>query len=184
MNAQPRPIRTTVIYGLACGLLFAPLAFCFGSILYWPKALKLILWLYLAGYSLFLLKWGSGRVLQIIFPVTLLLATLFFPLPLSAFIFLLLGILSWIRSTICFQHSFFKAIVAEIVVCIGGAILVVSFTPFSSICLAIGIFLFFLVQSIYFLIIPLRKNAFKEDKIDPFERALRRVESILGNSIY
>lgn len=183
MNSKQNPIRTTILYGLACGLIFTPLAFFLGPILFWSKALKLILWFYLAGYSVFLIKWGSGRVLQIIFPVSLLLALLFFPLPLSAYLFLLLGILSWIRSGICFQHSFFRAITAEIIVCAGGAALVASFTPFSSICLAIGIFLFFLVQSIYFLIFPLQNDGFRKEKIDPFDKALRRVENILGNSI-
>ncbi|MFC1523342.1 hypothetical protein ACFL6N_00990 [Thermodesulfobacteriota bacterium] len=179
MKSTHRPVRTTIVYGLICAALFIPLTFFLGPLLYWSKTLNITLWLFLAGYAFLLARWGRKGPAVIAFPLMLLLAVVFWGLPISAYLILSLGILSWVRSGICFTHSFFRMLVAEICVCLGGAALVAGFSPHSTYSLAIGIFLFFLIQSSYFLIFIPGDEREKDIVTDPFDQARQDLEKIL-----
>jgi hypothetical protein len=69
MKITKRPMFTTIIYGLLCGLSFVPIIIALSYLLYWPAAFRLIIWLYLAGYLAILTRWGRVRLLSIIFPL-------------------------------------------------------------------------------------------------------------------
>lgn len=183
MKAHHKPVRTTIIYGLVCSLLFVPLSLVLNEVFFWPKAFNLTIWLYLAGYGILLSRWGGKSLSAIFFPIALLLVTFLWNLPVHAFLFLSLGILSWVRSGICFEKNFFRMLIAECFLCLGGASLVAGFSPHSSISLAIGIFLFALVQSLYFVLFVKSEIKDEQPKTDPFEVAMKKGRGILGNGI-
>lgn len=180
MNTLHNPMRTTIVYGLLCGLMFVPITSGLRLFFHWPLAFSLAIWLYIAGYSLLLARWGGKGPATVVFPLLLLFGFLFLSRSTAAFFFLALGILSWIRSGICFEKPFFKTFFAELLVGAGGGILVAGFAPHSAIALALGIWLFFLIQSVYFVLF--RDVGATEKKLapDPFEQARKQAETILS----
>lgn len=180
MKTISRPIRTTIILGLICGLSFMPLVVGLSHVIYWPKALNLTLWIYVAVYSILLTRWSSKNINQIIFPLLLILIALFWVDSISLFIMLVLGILSWIRSGICFPKSLGNKIVAEVLLGLGAGGIVISLTPASVLTWSLAIWMFFLVQALYFVIFETSFNAEDQIKRDPFEKAREQAENILS----
>ena len=181
MKITRRPMFTTIIYGLLCGVSFIPLVMTMNYFLDWSIAFRLTIWILLAGYLLILTRWGKVNLVSTLFPLLLLLMLVFWGDTNSAFLFLALGVLSWLRSGVCFQGGLLKSIAAEIFLCLGGGALAGSFTPHSTITWALSIWLFFLVQSLYFVIF---RNSVEEQEerveLNPFERARGQAERILS----
>jgi hypothetical protein len=73
--------------------------------------------------------------------------------------------------------------VVELLLCLAGGALVTVFTPGSTLSWALGIWLFFLLQALYFAIFdgkaPTLHDQY-EQEVDPFERASRLAEDILS----
>jgi hypothetical protein len=64
---------------------------------------------------------------------------------------------------------------------VGGAALVASFFPHSTVAWALGVWMFFLVQSLYFVLTGDMGDGEEEDVVlDPFEKARRQAEEILS----
>jgi hypothetical protein len=181
MNISKRPMFTTIIYGLLAGTSFIPMVMVMSNLLHWAVSLRLAIWLVLGGYLVILTRWGRVRLLSIIFPLLLLLLLVFWGETNSAFLFLVLGILSWVRSGICFQGGLLKSLVTEVALCLGSAALVVFFTPHSTITWAVAVWMFFLVQSVYFVVFA-NFGEKEEDRmeLDPFHQARSRAERILS----
>lgn len=178
MKTFKRPTRHTIVFGFAFGLAFIPLHMLLSHITDGTTAFRFILWTFLAAYGFFLTRWGGKGYLSVFFPLLLLLVFAFFVQPIGAFLLLLLVILSWIRSGICFRSSLSKTLGAELVLSLGGAVIVAWFSPHSTLTWALGILMFSLVQSIYFVIFD---NSDDEDiEMDPFEEARIRAEKIIS----
>ncbi len=183
MKISGRPVRTTILFGLLAALSAIPLITALEFFLPWPQSICLVIWATLALYGIILARWARTGVWGIGFPLLLLL--LFALLGDSLFVFLLLsaGILSWIRSGICFPQRRIRAMATELLVSLGGGALVLSFSPYSAITWALGIWMFFLVQGLYFV---LSGNSGAEEEgeddtdNDPFERARMNAEKILA----
>lgn len=182
MKITRRPMLATILFGLVCGVFFIPVSMLVGYIVYWPMAFRLVIWSYLALYGFLLTRWGKVSPISILFPVLILFVFVFWGHSSSAFLLLALGILSWIRSGICFQGPLFKTLGTELFVCIGGGVLVAYFSPYSTLTWAMGIWMFFLMQSLYFLFV---RNIGNEEEliVDPFEQVRRQAERILSNGV-
>ncbi len=176
-----RPIRTTVVFGLISALLVYPVVGLLTG--RWGGALgfKLALWLDLAIYSALLVRWSKSRLLPAFFPLGILLAAALWPWSRSGFFLLTLGVLSWIRSGICFKAPPLRLLTAETVAMAGGAGLVALLGPASALTWALAIWLFFLVQTFYFYLMPgLEERTPAPHDQDAFEVALREAEKLLG----
>lgn len=178
MKTFKRPIRNTIVFGFVFGLAFIPLHLLLGYITDWSTAFKTIIWITLAVYGLFLTRWGGKSPLSIFFPLLLLLIFVFIVNSNSAFLLLGIVIFSWIRSGVSFQQSLSKMLGAELMLSLGGAVLVAWFGPYSTFTWALGILMFFLVQSIYFVIFDNRNE--EPVTVDPFEEAMNRAEKIIA----
>ena len=182
MGRSHHPIRTTIFFGLICGLAFIPVNLALTYVLPGSNVNYLILWMYAAGFSLLLSRWSKNSILSIAFPLLLLLVTSFLVDSIAAYYFLTLFIISWIRSGICFRNPSALNLVMELLLCASGGILMVLFTPGSDFAWVPGIWMFFLIQSLYFVIFE--NETIKPDdpyEIDPFERASRQAETILSD---
>ncbi|WP_319525916.1 hypothetical protein [uncultured Desulfosarcina sp.] len=177
------PIRTTLVYGLICALIAMPAAGSLAGIVGGSIAFKLVLWTILSGYSLLLARWSGKHPAVLLFPLILLLGTAVWPGIDSVFFFLGLGVLCWLRSGICFSGFPLRAMAAETVAAAGGAALVALLGPGNAVTWAISIWLFFLVQALYFFIVPHRSSttADRQD-VDPFEQAQREAQRILESA--
>ena len=180
MKLNHNPIRSTILFGLLAGLAFIPLSLLLVFILPWGTSYTLIVWLYLATYSLLLTRWG-GKSPQVIFlPLVLLFAAVFTRISTDVFLLFALGVLSWIRSGICFEKTLIKTAAAEFLLCLGGGALVAFFMPYSTAELAVGIWLFFLVQSLYFVLFIPKETEMDTAPQDIFEKAGRCADDILS----
>jgi len=182
MITSQHPIRTTLFFGLICGLSFIPFNIALGYLLSGSRPMYLTLWLSVAGYSLLLNRWGQKPILSSGFPLLLLFVMSFLVNSLAAYYLLSLVVLSWIRSEICFPNPDGRKLMVELLLCILGGIPAVVFTPASAFAWVPAIWMFFLVQALYFTIFEI-KAIKPEDpyETDPFERAGGQAEAILSD---
>lgn len=174
-----KPIRTTLIFGLLSALSVIPLT---SVPVYWGWSIscKLFWWTNLTLYSVLLCRWSRTRPVAILFPLLLLLGMAIWPYSHNGFILIALAVFSWIRSGICFNTVPLRAVIAEIVTLAGGVGFVLFWWPDSSLALSLAIWLFFLVQTLYFYIIPTAAaNDPTSVSSDAFEQARREMERLL-----
>ncbi len=175
-----KPLRATVVFALASGAVVVPLTLLLTTYLHWATAFKITLWADLALYSVLLARWSGVRLSQLLFPLLILLGTALWPGTYHGFLILALGVFSWIRSGICFQGTPARALIAEVVTVLGCIALLLFFGVYTSAGWALNICLFFLVQSLYFFLVPLRRNPLDErESEDPFEKAVAEATKII-----
>ena len=182
MKGLKHPIRNTIFYGLFCGLSFVPLSLTLDTVITWSSAFYLALWLFISGYAVLLSRWSNTALTSIVFPLLLLVPTIFFIDSMVLFFILALMVISWIRSGICFQKPGASGLAVELLICFSGAIVVMMFTPGSVFAWTLGVWMFFLIQALYFIFFEYPDNQPKESiQMDAFERASRQAEIILTN---
>ena len=181
MTGNGNPIRNTLLFGLICGLLFIPLRQVLTGMLPLPWADNLIIWLYLAGYGGFLTRRAGRHPLTLFWPLMSGLVAAFTVPSVSSFFLVGLGVFGWTRSGICDPGPQSAGFLAEIVLAFGAAGLVALLAPRTSVGWALGIWLFFVIQSLYFVFE--RGTGIKAatgGRQDPFESARAAVERILA----
>ena len=117
------------------------------------------------------------------YPVLFLFLTVFLVQSIGAFFFLALAVTSWIRSGLCYQEHCKIKLMVELLLCLAGGTLVALFTPGSALTWTLGIWLFFLLQALFFALFdsnPATLDSQYEQVADPFERASRQAEEILS----
>ncbi|RJP94841.1 MAG: hypothetical protein C4518_02435 [Desulfobacteraceae bacterium] len=179
MNNSRQPVRTTIFYGLICALMFIPLGMFFERTALWPVFFRVTIFAFLAAYAFILANWTNKRRISVIFPLLFLFLFIFGQSSTAAFLLLCLGMLSWIRSGVCFQNAFPKSLGGEILFSIGGGALVAYFSPYSTVTWALGIWMFFLVQSLYFIVMTDIGQDEEHIPVDAFEQARIRASGIL-----
>jgi hypothetical protein len=173
-------VRTTIVYAVLSGLLVVPAASMISIFLYWPTALKLMLWADLALYSVLMARWSSVRLSALLFPLAILLGSALWPGTYGTFFILALGLFAWMRSGICFQKAPLRALLAEVLTLGGAAGLLLLFGGRSLSALALAISLFFLIQSVYFFMVPAKPPPWQaENEEDRFERAAEETKKVL-----
>ena len=182
MVSLQHPIRTTIVFGIICGLSFIPANLALDYLLPGESGVFITLWMYAASYSLLLSRWVKKTLLATGFPLLLLFATSLMTNSIAAFYLLSLGVVSWIRSGICFRYPGGTKWAVELLLCVLSGIPMVLFTPGSGLTWLLGIWMFFLIQSLYFVIFE-NRAILPEDlhEADLFERASRQAEAILSD---
>ncbi len=181
MNTSAKPVRTTLFFGLACGL-FAFFLICAARWTYLSFVIyQGLAWTCLAVYGVLLARWSQTPLSRVVFPLALPMLSLLCHSQPQAYFLSCLLILSWVRSGICFPNTLAAGLATEISLCFGGAALVAFFSPRSALSWGLGIWLFFLVQSLFFPIRARPETASEGSAgVDPFEQARRNAEEILG----
>ena len=180
MHKKAHPVRTTILYGFAAALFFMPAVIGMGKIMAWPLAFRLAIWAIILGYSYLLAFWSGKGSAQIIFPQLILLAAALWSNSVVFFLALAILVLCWIRQS-CFKQSTVKALLTETLVSGGAVALILFFNPHSTLSLAISTWLFFLVQSLYFVFFYPAVAAGSISSPDPFTRACKQAEEILSS---
>ncbi len=184
MKNGHNPVYATIFFGLMCALALIPLDMALNSVIYRPENIFIIIWFYIAAYSLLLARWRKTPLCRLAVPLLLLLGAAFLVHAMTIFLLISLSVLSWIRSWICFPKSFFRMLVAEPLVCLGSGAVIGVFTPASAPAWAMGIWLFFLIQALYFVFFDDRVQR-EAEKImaDPFESAMAAAKKILSPEV-
>jgi uncharacterized membrane protein len=103
----------------------------------------------------------------------------------SVFMFISLVMLSWIRSGVCFKEKpFLKRIGAEIGLGLVAGLLLSVTLPAVTIAWALGVWLFFLIQALYFVLFDHRSDPQATIEVDPFEKSRVAARKILSNGIF
>ena len=142
MNTTAKPMRTTLVFGMCCGLLaFFPTGAArwtsFSYVLF-----QGLIWTCLAVYGILLARWSETPFSRVVFPLALPLPLLLFHSPPQAFFLFCLLILSWVRSGTCFPNTLAAGLATELALCFGAAALVAFFSPRSALSWGLGIWLF------------------------------------------
>ncbi len=173
----------TILFGVVCGMSFIPLKLILDYWFFRPNTVCLTLWLFAAGYTLLLCLWSRQNLTSVSFPILFLFLTVFLVQSIAAFFYLALAGISWVRSGICFQEHRGLRLVVELSLGLAGGALVAVFPPGSTLAWTLGIWLFFLLQALYFAIIgnssPILDSQ-SEPEVDHFEQASRQAEEILS----
>jgi hypothetical protein len=180
MMQSCRHIRTTILFGLIGGLSFIPANIMLGYAFAWPGASRLTLWLLVAAYGLLLVRWGKKRPTLLFFPLFLLFLSVFAVRSTGHFFIFALVTFGWIRSGISFNLSFGKLLVFETLLCQGGGLLIALLSNDSAASWAIGVWMFFLIQALYFVIVDTSGDtADGSTTVDSFDQARAGAERIL-----
>lgn len=180
MKNTATPIRSTIAWGLLSGFVYLLLSVPANAIIFWPIGEQLVLWVLLAGYSILLSRWASRPLSAVAWPLMLLLVGALLIPSTSTFTWVALGILSWIRSGICFNRTLvLKRCAVEFGLGLGTGLVVSAVLPATTVSVALGVWLLFLIQALYFVMFEYRKDSADSVEVDPFERARLAAEEIL-----
>ena len=185
MKTIRHPIRSTILYGLMCGIAFVPLTQMITVLIPWHQAICLTLWCCLAGYAIMLNLWGEKIRRQTVFPLLILLPAIFLNNSIVLFFSLALIVAGWIRSGICYPKTGARGIAAELLLGFFAILLVMVLTPGSVFAWALGIWMFFLIQALYFIFFDITANHQNADvRLDAFDEASKKAEQILAGSYF
>ena len=181
MKSSANPIRTTIIWGITAGLAYIPLCYGLSSVVFWPLNINLSLSALLAGYAVLLLRLTHQPLRSILLPLILLFVAAFYFQSMNAFLFTAIALLGWIRSGICFKKEpMAKKLAAEIALGVGAGLLVSGAVPAVNTIWALAVWLFFLIQTLYFILVGCGKEGENGVEVDPFEKAKMAAEAILS----
>ena len=95
-----KPVRTTILYGIVCGLTFIPSVLLLDTVLPRALAIQFTVLLDLLFYGLILCRWGGRSALEVLFPLSLLAVFGLFGSSHPVFLALALIVFAWMRSGI------------------------------------------------------------------------------------
>jgi len=180
MTSTRSPAIATISLGLVFGLLFAPMVRGFGLLLPHPYPTRLTVWLYLYVYGVFLAGWNAASGSRAVFPLFLMGVVQFAAGTQPVFWCLILVTLSWLRSGVFCPGGPLKTLAKEFLVCGGGGLLTTAFHPRTLAEFALAVWLFTLIQALYFVMFPVSSNGVGPGLgTDTFEKARQAAEQIL-----
>ncbi len=180
MKNRPQPLHATIVFGFLCGLLFIPISLALDLFIEWPQTLFLPIYVFVAVYSGILTRWSPVGIQTIIFPLLMIVMALPWIHSMTLFVILIMGVLSWIRSGLCFPLNVGKQIVAEIFLGLLAGGLLAILNPATLLDWALTVWMFFLVQALYFVFFETEGMASAPINPDPFEYAREQAENILA----
>lgn len=174
-----RPVAGTIFYGLACAVALAPLVLVLDIFLYRSQAFLLALWLFFAGYALLFFHRRKSALAMAAPPLLLCLALALWGVSLLLFF-------CAVCLTLAFLHAWdaktrVGSLAADAVLFTAFAVMAAMAAPHTLFQWAMVVWLFFLVQSAHFLLVPNRngEGSLPPAAEDRFRTASRRAAEIL-----
>ena len=132
--------------------------------------------------GLMLSRWAFKPFSAVALPIILLLIAALFINSTATFTCVALGIFGWMRSGICFRHkSVAIRLAAEIGLGVGAGLAMSAVVLTATVSAALGVWLLFLIQTLYFVIFEYRQEPTNRLDVDPFDRARMAAEQILSH---
>jgi hypothetical protein len=142
----------------------------------------LYLWALLVLYILWMSRWVNGTAKEMVLPLLLCLVAAFTTRLEIGFLVIAAVCLGWIRSRIYFGFSLLKTLLIEGFYLAGTMALIGFLASNSRLAWPLGIWMFFLLQSLFHLWVGKEKiRPVSKMQKDPFEDACRAAERILGD---
>ena len=180
MNRNFSPITASVIFAAAAGLLLAAVVSLPLRPIPRTTAANAAIFLCLAAYSVFLARSNGCRLQALFAPLFMLSAVLAAAGSIAAFVVPAAAGLSWLRSGICFPGSTARRLCVEALTCPAGLALVWLLQPPGPYGIALGIWMFGLIQALYFVAVEVEPTGLPEKKgHDKMTQAHRRADALL-----
>ena len=173
-----KPIMTTLLFGLLSGLGVIAAGTFTLHLWAWPLAIKGFVLLNLILYCLLLCRLSKTPITWIVFPLVLAIVIGLWCDSGAACLLPVLAIFSWIRSGICFNEMPLRSGLGELITISAGSVFLLV-QPGSSLSLFLAVWFFFLVQTLYFYVVPVRVGTKVVVTADRFEYAYREAERLL-----
>jgi hypothetical protein len=151
MKSRISPLAASVIFAAAAALLFAGMMSLPLRMISRPTALNTALFVGLAAYAGFLVRLSGKKPRDLFAPFLIVSAVLAAAGSVSGFVIPAAAALSWIRSGICFSGSIPRRVFAEAITCPAGLVLAWVLQPPGLYGWTLSVWLFWLIQSLYFL---------------------------------
>lgn len=174
------PITATVIFGAGAALLLAgamslPLRRIPG-----PTILNGAMFLCLAAYAVLLVRLSKRPTRALVAPLLVLSSVLSVAASVTGFVVPAAAGLAWIRSGICFQGPIVRRVAAEALTAAAGLAICAALRPPGAGGWVLGLWMFFLVQALYFVIIDAAPIALRKQPDQGPRQPLRsRTQALL-----
>ena len=150
------PLRTTLALGIFSGatisIVLSLLPYPWG----WDIPLKLFILLNLVLYVLLLCSWSNVRWGRALYPLAIATGAALWPTSPAGLFLLVIGLLGWVRSGICFTAAPSRSLLFELLGIGAGAGIILLSSPASPLALGLACWLFYLLQSLYFFLVVVR----------------------------
>jgi hypothetical protein len=172
MKPGYRPVRTTIVLGGVGGGIGLVLQILFGRGIWAPWAIQGLVWSITAAYCWLLVRWSGRGLGAALFPLLILGGLGVWAAPGAVGLALAPAALSWVRSGVCYPRAAGRALMRETLLCGGGGLLAALLAPSAPLSWAAGLWLFCLVQALFFILCePSRREGAIDPDRDAFERA-------------
>ena len=180
MNLKMSPVAASVIFAAGAAILAATVTLLPLRPIPRTTALNAAIFLCLVAYSAFLAR-SSGRSLRALFaPLFMLAAVLAVAGSVIGFVVPAAAGLSLVRSGICFSGSMPRRVCAEAATCAAGLAVVCLLQPPGPYGLPLSIWMFGLIQALYFVLVDAERSGSPEPKVqETFEKAHHRADVLL-----
>jgi hypothetical protein len=180
MNLRMSPVAASVILAAAAAMLVATATILPLRPIPRTTTLNAAIFLCIVAYSAFLAR-SSGRSPRALFaPLFMLAAVLAVAGSVSGFVVPAAACLSWVRSGISFQGSIPRRVCAEGLTCAAGLALVWLLQPPGPCGWALSIWMFGLIQALYFVLVDAERSGLPEKQVqDRMAKTHRRAETLL-----
>jgi len=180
MKPEHCPVRATIVLGGVGGAIGLLLQLLLGRGFWAPFVVQGLVWSVVAGYCWLLVRWSGRGLLAALFPLLILGGVAVWVVPGTVGLALALALVSWVRSGVCYPRSPGRALGREALLCGGGGLLAAGLAPAAPLAWAAGLWLFFLVQALFFILFePQRQEVGRDPDLETFERARSAAERLL-----
>jgi hypothetical protein len=174
------PITATVIFGAAAALLVAAALSLPPGLITRLTAMNAALLLCLAAYAALLARMSATPVRALAAPFLMLSAVLPVASSVGGFALPAAAGLTWIRSGICFPGPAARRVVAEALTAGAGLALCAALRPSGAAGWALGLWMFFLFQALYFAVVDAAGFLRREPpRVGPGQALRRRTRALL-----
>jgi hypothetical protein len=174
------PITATVIFGAAAALLVAAALSLPPGLITRLTAMNAALLLCLAAYAALLARMSATPVRALAAPFLMLSAVLPVASSVGGFALPAAAGLAWIRSGICFPGPAARRVVAEALTAGAGLALCAALRPSGAAGWALGLWMFFLFQALYFAVVDAAGLLRREPPcVGPGQALRRRTRALL-----
>jgi hypothetical protein len=111
--------------------------------------------------------------------LVMLFGSVFFISSFTGYILFVLLVFGFLRTGICFTQNRFSGWLTEILITFAAGVTIAKYCGGSLVSQAMGVWMFFLLQSIYFIVFP-SENKEESPTADPFESAKKNMDEILN----
>ena len=165
MNLKISPVAASVIFAAAASLLVAAVTMLPLRPVPRTTAANAAIFLCLVAYAAFLAR-SSGRSLRALFaPLFMLAAVVAVAGSVTGFVVPAAAGLAWIRSGICFRGSMPRRVCAEAIIGPLGLALVWLLQPPGPYGWALSIWMFGLIQALYFVVVDAERTGLPEPDV-------------------